>query len=110
MTDKKPLGYISVDAGIVLVGDPCYWLGDEEYDELLERYFAAGEKLPRALPVPPMAFFDHHEKREDKAKLRGAIIKSGHGDGVYPVFVEFAEDGVPARLVVEFVAQKEDSA
>jgi hypothetical protein len=99
---RQKIGEVGVDAGMIYVGDPCYIgktdLGrtdDKAWEDFLtgiagsKGYLESHATVVGALPNGSP--FD-----------AGVVVVSGHGDGVYPVFAEFASDGSIARITVEF--------
>ena len=99
---RKQVGVVGVDAGVLMVGDPCYFFGPEitaaqqayrggwteVCEELLDKQFDAD--------------------RDNAAQLRfakghkglGVIVHTTHGDGAYPVYLETDNKG-RRRLVVD---------
>ena len=96
----EQIGVVSVDAGILMVGDPCYHLdgqirpkdfGKNWSDFCMTKLMKDGKGLD-------FAQLDH-----DRGHAGLAVVCGGFGgDGCYPVFVEKAEDGMVNRLIVEF--------
>ena len=92
---KKYIGEIGVDAGCVMVGDPCYMHGE---DGELKKAYPTWEKLCAAMP----------KRRDEGGQLNyalghkglGVIVQTTHGDGVLPVFLETDENG-RRKLIVE---------
>lgn len=85
MTEKpKPgeiihVGDIGVDSGTILIGDPCY-------DGAPENFYMLEESSPGVRDLG----------------LYQLIINTYHGDGLYPVFVEYGENGSPRRVTIDF--------
>ncbi len=102
-TTKHAIGVISVDAGLVMVGDPCYCLHKSK-------------NAVKAYDRPPKDFGNNwHEfcvKLQGKDSLQFnhdlghtglAVVMGGFGgDGVYPVSVEKDQTGRIVKLVVDF--------
>lgn len=94
------IGKVFVDAGIVMVGDPCYSLPDDgshrisDWDEFCKVMFKD----------------ENYDKGYSKPLGDGVaiVVESGYGDGEYPVFVERASDGRVSRLIVEFIPEYDD--
>jgi hypothetical protein len=100
---RKHIGYVGVDSGQIMVGDPCYTLpynrfGDVTpaergitYDGVLHAWDGVNHKGDFIEP------FDGNNT---------AIVVSGFGgDGVYPVFLEYETNALGtqvARIVVDF--------
>jgi hypothetical protein len=101
-------GTISVDAGCVMVGDPCYTQGRdatsavETWQEFLERTWP--ESFGAAAEHGP------HTAMSDVAQAIGGsgvgiVVSSGYGDGQYPVFVRRNDEGRVAELRVVFIGE-----
>jgi len=96
--NKKLIGYISVDAGVCWVGDPCYII------------HPTGNTLPRSIGKDWDEFCDklnkeinifHHDGGHEGL---GICVESGFGDGMYPVYIQRdKESGRIAKLIVEFI-------
>lgn len=96
MIDRRLLGYVEVDSGTLLVGDPMYVLRHEadgrtgvDYETVLEATSKAQGPVVRLAGQPVL------------------ILQQFGGDGSFPVYGEF-EDDMFARVVIEFV-DAEDS-
>lgn len=105
------VGKIFVDAGCVLVGDPCYTLPDEgshrddsvrDWSQFVRRMF--DEKGNRINEVAPGVCAPFQGGAET-----GLVVESGYGDGEYPVYVERTRDGRVGRLIVVFDGDDEES-
>ena len=96
MTERRFLGVVEVDGGTIVIGDPVYLLarrsnGTEglDYEEVLRNL---GAEVATALAGRPVL-----------------LISGFGGDGTFPVFGEFDEEGL-ARITVEFVDPPEDDS
>lgn len=95
------VGEIGVDAGFVMVGDPCYVTmdGDEGKNHPVQNWPRFCKNL-----------------REDVTQLNyrhghaglGVVVSSGYGDGMYPVYIQKNKEGRVAKLVVEFIPEDEN--
>lgn len=84
--DSRQIGVVAVDSGTVLVGDPCYWLVNEEYDrEVCKPKFDTSREV----------------KFERGHEGKGVIVSSGYGDGCYPVIATF-KNGKVKELRIKF--------
>jgi hypothetical protein len=104
--DKSNLEYIGsfgVDSGQAMVGDPCYldeWQTNkgEEWD--LEGKI--GQYSYQGASATTLS---------DSAGVlgngRSVVFNTGYGDGVYPVYAEFNDEGRVARIVIEFIGDEE---
>lgn len=106
-TDRKQIGEIGVDAGLCWIGDPCYILH--------------ADPAPKAIGKDWSAFCDmlHADGQYPTCKQLdydlghaglGVVVSTGYGDGLYPVFAEFNEEGRIARVCVEFIDDESESA
>ena len=86
------LGFVEVDSGTLLIGDPAYLGADTELAVETDAVLA-----PDAFAAPVL---------RDTALLIGRF----GGDGTYPVIGEFDEAGVLARVTVEFVDPWDDES
>lgn len=88
MAKREEIGYITVDAGIVYLGDPCYQREDSDFSDWDK-------------------FCDRINDKTGVTKLddagKGIVVSSGYGDGVYPVFIKRDEFGIITELIVKFI-------
>jgi hypothetical protein len=102
----KQIGEIGVDAGLCWIGDPCYILH--------------AEPKPKAIGNDWSEFCDilHKDDQYPTAKQfaydlghagLGMCISTGYGDGTYPVYAEFNEEGRIAKVSVEFIDDANDA-
>jgi len=89
---RVKVGQVPVDSGQVFVVDPCYVL-DGEY----------GEDSPYGRACAASLSDERAGQFATNGRFSDAVCTStGWGDGVYPVYVEYDNDGRVARLIVEF--------
>jgi hypothetical protein len=102
---RKLIGEIGIDAGLCWIGDPCYILH--------------ADPLPHAIGKDWTAFCDilHDGGRHPVCKQfaydlghpgLGVVVSTGYGDGVYPVYAEFNEEGLVAKVCVEFIGPDDE--
>ena len=100
---SKQIGEIGVDAGLCWIGDPCYILHTD--------------KAPQAVGKDWSEFCD---TLDSNAQFRqydydlghpglGVVVSTGYGDGTYPVYAEFNEDGRIAKVWVEFIGEDDEA-
>ena len=88
---RKLLGYIGVDAGLCWIGDPCYVLGNDassrvnSWSEFCDKLRGMKES---AMPL---------------GEGVGVVVRTGYGDGEYPVYGYLHTDGTIAKVMVEFL-------
>lgn len=99
------IGSFSVDSGQAIIGDPCYldewqnWDKEEPFENHVEKagqygYLGAcGVTLKEGYGMLGMG--------------SAVAFTTGYGDGVYPVYAEFTEDGRIAKVVIDFVGEDE---
>ena len=90
MSKEERIGSISVDAGCIQIGDPCYTHEEagnwsdycknelSRMDENNKQYTSIGDGI-------------------------AVVVNSGHGDGGYPVFVTRDPNGLVASVTVRFI-------
>ena len=88
------IGKCGVDAGMLMVGDPCYFVGKDAiiherrktWSQACKEVFCKDGMLTRDTPLDVYGL--------------GVAIATTHGDGCYPVYLETTKHG-RRRLVVE---------
>lgn len=93
MIERRFLGFIEVDSGTVLVGDPLYLLPCVADGRRGIDYAAV------IGAVEPASYLDNQPV---------LLMQRFGGDGTFPVYGEF-DDGEFMRILVEFVDANEDS-
>ena len=99
----EKIGSLFVDAGIVMVGDPCYTLPDDASHR--EEVAKDWSKFCDATFANGLAGKGYSKPLGDGTSI---VVESGYGDGEYPVYVERDPSGRISRLVVEFINEDED--
>ena len=104
--ERKLIGHIGIDAGMCWIGDPCYIFHKE--------------KLPKELGTSwygdKDSFCEILKKKEEEAKSRevqfnydmgheglGIITSTGYGDGSYPVYATYNDQGRVSKIEIEFM-------
>lgn len=94
MANKKEIiGYVSVDAGILYVGDPCYQSSDSDFadwNKFCDKMFAAQEYKQ-----------DGIFKLNDEHEGRGIVVSTVYGDGIYPVYATRNKEGRIKRISID---------
>lgn len=108
-TETVLLGYVGVDSGQIILTDPCYldsWVSDEEYDSL---------NHPGEYSYNGACYATIHEENMGGQLDEGVTavaVRSGYGDGSYPVYAEISDEGMfgkrVKRLIVEFIPDEEE--
>jgi hypothetical protein len=96
---RKQIGEIGVDAGLCWIGDPCYILHKEQPPKAIGKDWGEFCDILNDDKYPTYKQF-HYDLGH--AGL-GVVVSTGYGDGVYPVYAEFNEEGRIARVWVEFL-------
>jgi hypothetical protein len=114
MNGRYKVGEVGVDAGMVMVGDPCYLsdYGKKSADgfEWVESEVDAQKSTKK---------FDYSYSGacaatlgEDSAgelgRASAVAVSSGYGDGVYPVYATYNHEGRISKLEVVFVAEDDE--
>lgn len=97
MSKLEKVGTIMVDAGIVMVGDPCYSLPDDgsfrteiarDWGQFCDALYGAKGALNRT-PLGPGV----------------SVVVSSGGDGAFPVYVQRDAAGRVTQLIVKFIEE-----
>jgi hypothetical protein len=100
-TDWVEVGEIGVDAGLCWVGDPCYILHKkkgEAPNTLGKDWYGFCNELHERMNNQVASF--PYGKNDSRDGL-GVVVRTGHGDGCYPVYVKY-RDGIVAEVKVVF--------
>lgn len=106
------VGHVTVDAGQLLLVDPCYldsYWKKEEYDG---GDFNSVGPYPLSYPGACQASMAHTAGLlnahvvDGKGVGMAAVTSTGYGDGMYPVTVEVNEEGRVTSMTVTFVADE----
>jgi hypothetical protein len=91
-------GHFAVDSGQAMVGDPCYldeWKTNVGEDWNLEG--KVGDYSYQGASATTL------ESNYGELGISTAVVFStGHGDGLYPVYVQMNEDGRVTKVVIDF--------
>lgn len=99
------IGEIGVDAGLCWIGDPCYILHKEKPPEAIGKSWDEFCDILRDGDYPVRKQFNYDLGHPGL----GVLVSSGYGDGVYPVYAEFNDEGRIAKVWVEFIGQDDES-
>lgn len=91
---KEKVGFITVDAGLVQIGDPCYTSDGRNHCEDWTKFC---DKLFKSQKDGVLSV-NHDAGAPGKA----IVIQTAYGDGVYPVYVKRDENGSILQLIVDF--------
>ena len=98
VTDLVLVGSFAVDSGQAMVGDPCYldqWKTNKGEEWNLEG--KAGDYSYHGASAMTLA--------ADAGVLgdgSSVVFNTGYGDGYYPVYVQYNEDGRIVKVVIDF--------
>lgn len=107
---RVKVGQVPVDSGQVFVVDPCYVLeGDVTFETDEVGNMTVVEDNPYSRACAASLSDERAGQFATNGRFSDAVCTStGWGDGVYPVYVEYDNDGRVARLIVEFDFEMED--
>jgi hypothetical protein len=96
MAGRQQVGTVMVDAGIIMIGDPCYTLPDDgsHRDEVARDWQKFVDKIYDGQPS-----FD---AATPFGRGTAIVIPSGAGDGEYPVYVNKDRNGYVTSVTVSF--------
>jgi hypothetical protein len=97
------VGSVGVDAGMVMVGDPCYLdkFTDHDFDDAKVEAQKANGKYEYSYSGACAATLSDNSAGE-LGNADAVAVSSGYGDGVYPVFATYNHDGRIVKLEVIF--------
>lgn len=99
LSEWEKVGSFAVDAGICIIGDPCYFATPDASHHLAKTWDEFCDKL-----------LDEDFDRDSTKELEfaserpglGVVVSTGYGDGFYPVYVKKNEDGRVMRALIKF--------
>ena len=94
------IGVIGVDAGLCFIGDPCYVLHTPPPKAIGNSWDGFWRMLDSSR-TGQLNFDAGH------AGL-GVIVRTGIGDGLYPVYATFDESGLVSSVTIKFLDDDED--
>jgi hypothetical protein len=106
---KWLVGRVGVDAGMVMVGDPCYLdkFTDHDFDDAKVEAQKAKGKYEYSYSGACAATLGENSAGE-LGRADAVAVSSGYGDGVYPVYAHYNHEGRIERLEVVFVPDEEE--
>ena len=107
MTTKKLVGHCGVDSVLIFIGDPCYFKHCEAFcngDKWTEnkQMFPVDKDGNRQLRDLPMQLYSDEKVAGGHTFPMGILTNTNYGDGEYPVYVTFDNDGTPTKLEIKF--------
>jgi hypothetical protein len=102
MKDLELAGYVGVDSGQVIVGDPCYL---NEWDTNQDEPFST---LDQKGLYSYMGACEATLSDDGFGSLNNGLavaLSSGYGDGNYPVYVKRNDDGRIALAIIDFTGE-----
>jgi len=95
----KLVGHVHVDAGLMMLGDPCYTIGKTigrmKWLTFLHKFIMEDNTTDSDTGIYPI---------EDGTAI---VCSTGYGDGTYPVYADI-ERGVVRSLTVVFDPDEDD--
>jgi hypothetical protein len=103
---RKQIGEIGVDAGLCWIGDPCYVLHADPKPKAIGRDWSEFcDILHDDDQYPACKQFEYDLGHPGL----GVVVTTGYGDGTYPVYAEFSDDGRIASVCVEFIGDHDET-
>jgi hypothetical protein len=94
----EEVGYVTVDAGLMYLGDPCYLAGPKENPFENWSDFCDVALDPGVTPDPNLIPIPHTAGAPGK----GIVIGGFGGDGIFPVFIKRGKSGLVKEIVIKF--------
>jgi len=104
MSITKYIGSFMVDSGQGMIGDPCYldeW--QNKYEDFNDYPNHQGEYGYLGACEATLS-----NNAGVLGNGMGVVFTTGYGDGVYPVFAEFNDEGRIAKVTIELISNEED--
>lgn len=101
---KRLIGTCGVDAGMLMMVDPCYVQGEQalaHWPEWGKFLTASGMQKDDKWPEHGIVPINRPESQFD-GKAVGVVVHTYAGDGEYPVYAWFDEDGKITKVEVNF--------
>jgi hypothetical protein len=103
---RKHIGEIGIDAGLCWIGDPCSILHAVPAPRAIGKDWEAFcNILDEDQQYPGCKQFNYDLRHPGL----GVVVSTGYGDGLYPVFAEFNEEGLIANVAVGFIGQDDEN-
>jgi hypothetical protein len=94
----KQIGQFAVDSGQAMVGDPCY-LDQWETNK--------GEEWNLDGRIGEYSYQGASASMGTLGNGLSVTFPTGYGDGLYPVYAKFNEDGRISKIVIDFFDEEE---
>ena len=108
---RYKVGEVGVDAGMVMVGDPCYLdkFTDHDFDDAkVEAQKTKGKYEYSYSGACAATLSENHAGQLGRGDA--VAVSSGYGDGVYPVYATYNHEGRIVKLEVIFDADSDEDA
>lgn len=92
-TTKKLVGYVGVDSGQVMITDPCYLGKFKAPEDCDGDLFNEENKGKYSYSGACVATLSEDQAGQLDEGVTGVAVSSGYGDGSYPVYVEYSDEG-----------------
>jgi len=103
----EKIAELPVDAGCMIVGDPCYFMTADNTDHFKGTWYEFCDQVLRKMEVGPNKGTTTYQA-EGSNMPAAAIVQTGYGDGSYPVYIERNKDGRVIKLIVDFDPSDEE--
>lgn len=102
MSDWKKVGTVYVDSGTIMVGDPCYTQGADASHASKDWMDFLAKTWPEnfGLNATPHGSMENVVPALGEKGV-GMVVSSGFGDGEYPVYVKYSDEGMFGTRVAE---------
>ena len=101
--EMEYIGSFAVDSGQAIIGDPCYLDEWESQYNNFEEYKNSEGKYGYLGSCHATLTNNYGTLAMGKA----VAFTTGYGDGLYPVYAEFNDEGRISKIVIEFIEDEE---
>jgi len=108
--EEKLIGYFGVDAGLVMICDPCYIYSHDDGGKLSENFPKTWQEFCQKFLYKNEEILDYCQMDFDSGHPGlGVLSSTGHGDGTYPVYATIDRGTVlELRIVFDEPYKDED--
>lgn len=94
--DWQQVGIIGVDAGLCWIGDPCYCVTPDANSHPAKTWKEFCDLLPDNDMTKQWNYPNGHSGL-------GVSVQTGYGDGTYPVYVKYNNEGRVSEVKAVFI-------
>ena len=98
MQTKFKIGELTVDSGLLTVGDPCYQTDGRNTFEHWLKFCDELDNNPNFVNLGL-----HHVAHPSGTGGKAIVVRTALAEGTYSVYIEVDEENRPARLIIDLI-------